>query len=171
MKSGLQTLHDIDKAIAKARSAVSEAAQLPKQNATALVDLRRQQTAAYDDIAKERLELLDSGNSGGELGYIDRKAAKFLEEHEAAARKHGVKLDKAVVKIEKLEKERRNNEQKVAKAVDAYDKAAAKAEKEILKDLGYIAALDRVENAESMVIRASEKLELAKENEKEKGRP
>lgn len=170
MKSGLQTLHEIDTAIARARKAVSDASALPKRAAENLVDLRRQQTQAYDSIAQKRLELLETG-SGGELGYIDRKAEKLIAEHESAEASHGKKLDKAVVKIEVLEKERRAAEKKVESAVDAYDKAVAKAEKEILKDMGYMAALDRVETSESMVIRASEKLDLAKAGEKEKGRP
>ena len=170
MKSGLQTLHEIDTAISRARKAVGDASALPKRAAENLVDLRRQQTQAYDSIAQKRLELLETG-SGGELGYIDRKAEKLIAEHESAEASHGKKLDKAVVKIEVLEKDRRTAEKKVETAVDAYDKAAAKAEKEILKDMGYMAALGRVETAESMVIRASEKLDLAKAGEKEKGRP
>ncbi len=170
MKSGLQTLHEIDTAIARARKAVSEASVLPKRAAEDLVDLKRQQSAAYDNIAKERLELLEN-NEGGELGYVDRKAEKLLAEHDKVETSHGKKLDKAVVKIETLEKERRDKEKDVNKAVDTYDKAVAVAEKEILKDLGYMAALDRVEKAESMVIRASEKLDLARAGEQEKGRP
>jgi len=170
MKSGLQTLHEIDSAIAKARSAVAQASELPKRTAQSLVELRREQSAAYDNIARERLDLLEEG-SGGDLGYVDRKAEKYLADHQKAQSKHGAKLDKIVVKIESLESERRKLEKNVLKAVDAYDKAAAIAEKEIVKDLGYMAALDRVEAAEGMVIRASEKLELARQDEKGKGKP
>lgn len=168
MKSGLQTLHSIDQAIAKARQSVAEAAKLPRQAAENMVDIRLQQTAAYDKIAKERLELIEDGQ-GGDLGYVDRQAAKLLKEHVAAQSKINAKLDKAVAKIEKLESERRLAETKVEAAVDAYDKAAARAEKEILKDPDYTAALDQVELAESTVIRASEKLEIARQDEAEKG--
>ncbi len=170
MNSGLHTLHKIDQAIVKARQSVSEAAKLPREAAEAMVDIRRQQTLAYDKIAKERLELIEDGDAG-DLGYVDRKAAKLLQEHEKAEAKIVSKLNKAVVKIEKLESDRRSAETKVAKAVDAYDKAAAAAEKEILKDPDYMTALDRVENAESTVIRASQKLELARADEVEKGAP
>ncbi|NNE59164.1 MAG: hypothetical protein HKN36_13745 [Hellea sp.] len=170
MKSGLKTLHDIDTAIVKARSAVTEASLLPKRSAEALVELRRQQSLAYDKIAEERLGLISKGE-GGELGYVDRQAGKYLKAHDKELAAMGSKLDKAVARIEKLESERRNLETKVNKAIDAYDKAAAKAEKEILKDPAYIAALDRVEQAENTVIRASEKLEVARQDELEKGAP
>ncbi len=170
MKSGLQTLHEIDKAIVRARNAVSEASRIPKKNAEVLMDLRRQQTSAYDSIARERLRLLEDGD-GGELGYIDRQAEKLLDDHVQAQESLGKQLDKSVVAIEKYEEERRKVEAEVNKAVDAYDKAAAVAEKEILLDPAYQEALDNVEKAESMVIRSSEKLEIARQNEKEKGKP
>ena len=170
MKSGLQTLHEIDRAIQRARGAVAEASRLPKSNAEALIDLRRQQSAAYDDIARHRLMLLEDG-AGGELGYIDRQAGKLLEDHEKAQKKQGAVLDKAVIRIEALEKDRRKLEAEVTKAVDDYDKAAAKAEKEILLDPAYQQALDQVETAEGQVIRSSEKLELARQDEKDKGKP
>jgi len=115
VKSGLQTLHEIDSAIQRARSAVAEASRLPKKNAEALIDLRRQQSTAYDDIARQRLMLLEDG-AGGELGYIDRQAGKLLEAHEKAQKKQGSVLDKAVVRIETLEKDRRKLESDVAKA-------------------------------------------------------
>lgn len=170
MRSGLQTLHEIDKAIGRARSAVADASKLPKRNAEALIDLRRQQSSAYDDIARQRLILLEESD-GGELGYIDRKAGKLLEDHEKVQKKQGGVLDKAVIRIEALEKDRRKLETEVNKAVDEYDKAAARAEKEILLDPAYQEALDNVEKAEGIVIRSSLKLELARKDEKEKGKP
>ncbi len=170
MKSGLQTLHDIDGAILKARRSVAQASEFPKRTAQAMVDIRRRQALAYDEIAKERLGLLTKGE-GGELGYVDRKAEKLLKKHQSEEKKAAGKLDKAVAKIEKLEAERRAAEKDVQKAVDAYDKAAALAEKEILNDTAYMAALDRVDTAESTVIRATEKLELARHDETEKGTP
>ncbi len=170
MKSGLQTLHDIDTAIAKARQSVSEASALPHRTAQALLDLRRQQSAAYDNIAKERLGLLEDGD-GGELGYVDRKAEKLLIDHQKIQQKNLAKIDKQQVKIEKLEADRRKAEQDVQKAIDSYDKAAAQAEVKILKDLHYQEVLDRVETAESTVIRANEKLDLARQDETEKGMP
>ena len=170
MKSGLQTLHEIDRAIGRARSAVADASRLPKQNAEALIELRRQQSTAYSEIAEQRLILIEEGE-GGELGYIDRKAGKLLEDHEKVQKQQAVILDKAVVRIEALEKERRKLESDVSKAVDAYDKATAKAEKEILLDPAYQEALDNVEQAEGRVIRSSAKLDIARKDEKEKGKP
>jgi len=170
MRSGLQTLHDIDGAIAKARRAVGQASALPKRTAEALVDIRRRQTTAYDQIAKERLGLLEEGD-GGELGYVDRKAEKLLTEHQKEEDKLAAKLDKHVAKIETLEAERREAEKDVQQAIDSYDKAAAAAEVKLLKDPYYQDVVNQVEEAESTVIRAGEKLELARQDETEKGTP
>ena len=170
MKSGLQTLHEIDKAIKKARHAVAEASQLPKKNAESLMDLRRQQSARYDEIARQRLILLEE-SEGGELGYIDRQAGKLLASHEKEMDKQAKALDKSASILEGFEQKRRTLETEVADAVDTYDKAAAKAEKDILLDPAYQQALERVEKAESRLIRTTEKLELAQKDEKEKGKP
>ncbi len=170
MKSGLQTLHEIDTAIAKARKTVRQASDLPRRSSEALADIRRRQTSAYDQIANERLGLIVKGD-GGDLGYVDRQAEKLLSEHADVQSKAALKVDQAVTEVEKLESARRKTEKEVQTAVDAYDKAAAKAEKDILTDPLYMSALDRVETAESTVIRAGEKLELARADEKEKGTP
>ncbi len=170
MKSGLQTLHEIDKAIKKARNAVAEASQIPQRKAEELIDLRRQQSTKYDEIARQRLILLED-SEGGALGYIDRQAGKLLEAHEKARGKQAIVVDKTASELESLEKNRRELETEVAAAVDAYDKAAAKAEEEILLDPAYQQAVDRVEKAESRLIRTTEKFELAQKEEKEKGKP
>jgi len=168
--SGLKTLHSIDKAIAKARKAVGEASVLPSRTSQALIDVQRQQASAYGQIASDRLDLLDQGE-GGDLGYVDRQAAKLLDAHEAEEAKLAGKVVKSLARIETLEAERRKAEKATLKAVDSYDKAAADAEAKIIKDPDYVQQIARVETAESTVIRADEKLGIAREDEAEKGTP
>jgi hypothetical protein len=170
MRTGLKTLHEIDAAISRARKAVGEASEIPARISDALVDVQRKQAAAYEQIAADRLGLIEAG-AGGELGYVDRQAEKLLAAHadqEAQLRK---KVTASVSEIEQLESKRRTQEKAVQKTVDAYDKAAADAELKILKDPIYMTQLQAVESAEAILSRASEKLELAREDEAEKGAP
>ena len=170
MTSGRRTLHDIDRAIGKARKSIEDASVLPSRIAESLADIRRKQTAAFDQIARDRLELIESGN-GGDLGYVDRQAEKLLKAHAGSEAKMIKRVQKVVSAIEKLEERRREQETKVEKAVNAYDKKAADVEMMMLNDPGYQSQLDRVESAEATVSRAEEKLSLAREDEKTKGEP
>ncbi len=169
MGSGLQTLHDIDRAIAKARGSMSEASALPARIGSSLAEIRRQQAAAFDQISAARLEIIEHGQ-GGDLGYVDRQAEKLLKAHDAEERKIEQDVQESLNRIEKLEAERRTQEKLVAKAVDAYDKKAAAVELKILDNPAYQAQLENVETAEFTVIRAKEKLAIAREDEQEKGR-
>jgi len=170
MKSGLQTLHEIDAAISKARQSVLEASLLPKRTAQALIELRRRQTQSYEKVAKERLKLLEDGE-GGKLGYVDRQAEKLLTAHESLLKKQSDRVSKTEAGIAKLESQRRQAELDVSTAIDNYDKAVAQAEKIVLKDMAYMAALTRVEKAETTLSRASEKLELAEQEQITKSAP
>jgi len=107
----------------------------------------------------------------GELGYIDRQATKLLDAHEGQEKKMAMKVQKSLDKIETLEKSRRDAETAMNAAVDAYDKSAANAEIDILKDANYMAQVSAVETSESTMARAIEKLEIAREDEAKKGLP
>ncbi|NNC38013.1 MAG: hypothetical protein HKO02_11185 [Hyphomonadaceae bacterium] len=168
MASGRKTLHEIDKAIAKARTQLAKASELPKRASAALADVSRKQAASYGEIAKLRLELLDQGE-GGDLGYVDRQAAKLMNAHEKEEARLAKKADASLAKIAKLEAERRAQESVVEKAVDAYDKAAEATQKKLVADPDYIALLTAVETAEATTERADAKQALAEEDVEEKG--
>ena len=171
MGSGLKALHDIDRAISKARKNVSEAAKLPQRASRALADVSRKQAAAYEGIAKLRLDLIESGKENGELGYVDRQAVKLLAAHDKEEGRLAKKADASLAKIDTLETKRRAQEKLVAGAVLAYDKAAEACQKKLVVDPDYIALLAAVETAEATTERASTKQELAQEDVETKGAP
>lgn len=170
MTSGLKTLHNIDSAISQGRKAASNAARLPAKASQQLVNLRLEQMHAFEEIASERLELIEAGK-GGALGYVDREAEELLSDHEAEITATAQKIDESLSRLEAFEVKRRAQEKAVLKAVDAYDKKVAAAEVKILKSPDYEAQLDRVEQAEATLMRAQEKLELSKEEVDGKGAP
>ena len=165
MLGGLNKLHNIDSAIAEARKSVSQASKMPEQISQALVEVKRQQSVAFDKIAAERLSFIESGQ-GGSLGYVDRQAEKLLAEHQENLIRLDNEIRQALAEIEKLENKRRKQENIVAKAVDRYDKAVASSEAKLLKDAYYMGQLERVETAETILVRAEQKHLLAQENEK-----
>lgn len=170
MSSGIKILHRIDTAIAKARNSVAEAAELPLRAEQALLNLQRQKTEAMGQIARDRLDIISDGE-GGDLGYVDRQASKLLGDHDAAMSAMQASVAASQHSIESLEKKRRAQEAATAKAIDGYDKAAARAETLLLKDPGYNDHINEVERLEATTARAEEKLAIAQEDEEKKGAP
>lgn len=168
--TGLQTLHDIDRAISKARHAVREVSGLPARASEALVSVQRKQAAAYAQIAKDRLDLIEEGG-GGSLGAIDKQAETLLTAHADENALLSARVDESLAALEALEARRRSAEETVLSAVTAYDQAAALAEAKILDDLDYKAQLDAVETAEATAMRAEEKRITAQNDANEKGLP
>ena len=171
MSAGLSILHQIDAAISKARARAGEASELSARAGEALLDLQRKQAVALGQIARDRLEIISEGEAAGDLGYVDRQAAKLLEAHGEVLQDADAKVAASEKSVEKLESKRRAQEAAAAKAIDAYDKAAAKAEADLLSDADYQSQLNTVERLESTVIRAEEKLGLARADEMAKGQP
>ena len=164
MASGRQTLHDIDRAIVKARARMNEAAELPARISSSLAEIQKQRAIAFKAVASERLELIEAGG-GGDLGYVDRQAEKLLKAHEKQKTGLDQRIAKSLTGVEKLEAQRREQEKIVDAAVTAYDKKAAEAEIKILKDQTYQGQLVRVEDAQSALSRAEEKLAQSEDHQ------
>lgn len=169
-RSGLKTLHDIDAAIGQARRAVNEVASIPSRLSQDMATARRQQAQAYGEIAEHRLDVIAAG-AGGDLGYVDRKAEKLLNAHADEEAQIDKVIEACLSEIEALESQRRKQEKAVNKAVDAYDLAAAKAEITVLEDAYYVSQVNEVERLEATTLRAEEKLQIARDDEQEKGAP
>lgn len=170
MASGHKTLHEIDRAISRARKAVDEAHILAERAARAMADVRLKETAQYAQIARDRLDLIAEGGGRGSLGYVDRQAKKHLSDFDRDHARADTAITKARKALEKLESDRRIQEDHVNEAVNAYDKAAAAAEKKLLSDPEYNTHIARVDELEAMVVRATEKQALAETDEVEKGK-
>lgn len=171
MASGLKALHDIDKAIATARAHVTQAAKLPGRASESLAEVRRKRAKAYSEIAAVRLETIEDGDGDGALGYVDRQAEKLLAAHAKEEARLLRKADASLAKITKLEAARRAQEVVVEAAIKAYEKAADACQKKLKRDPDY-QALERAEEvAETTILRARAKQELAEADVKEKGAP
>ncbi len=169
--SGLNALHEIDGAIAKARTSVAQAARMPGRATNALSEVTRKQAQAYADIAKVRLDILGDGRSDQSLGYADRQAVKLLAAHAKQEARLSKKADASLAKITKLEAARRSAEDLVEQAVTAYEIAAEACRTKLLKDPDYLALMDAENAAEATIERARAKQELAEADVSKKGAP
>ncbi len=175
MASGRKTLHEIDSAIAKARTNVAKAAQMPGRVANALAQVNRKQANAYAQIAKVRLGIIEDDDANNELGQdlrqVDKQVAKLLAVHNKQEARLLKKADDILAKITKLEDLRRIAEEDVEQAVRAYTDAAQAGRKKLLKDPKYQALLQAQETAEATIARAKAKQELAEADVSIKGAP
>ncbi|MBL4854191.1 MAG: hypothetical protein JKY25_08140 [Robiginitomaculum sp.] len=173
--SGLNALHEIDGAIAKARTNVAKAARMPGRATNALSEVSRKQAQAYGDIARVRLDIIDARRNDGRgdesLGYADRQAVKLLAAHAKEEARLLKKADASLARITKLEQSRRSAEDLVEQAVTAYEKAAEDCRTKLLKDPDYLALMDAEDAAEAIIERARAKQELAEAELSEKGAP
>ena len=165
---GLDILHALDRQIAKSRAEVAKAQKLPERATDALLDLKARKSDAFDQIARDRLELLQQ-DDGGELGYADRQAKRLLGEHDAAIAKAEAELAAVTDELERLEKERREVEKTVADAVTAYDRAVADAELKLLEEPSYKREVERLDELHAQIERAEAKLAVAREDREDKG--
>jgi len=169
MTPGIDILHALDRQIAKSRAEVKKASALPERAAEALLELKQRQNEAYEQIARDRLNLLFEGADGGELGYADRQARRLMESHDDAVENAADRLDKVTAELEASEETRRKQEKAVSKAVTDYDKKVADAEIRLLKDETYRAQVDGLEALNGQIERAEAKLEVARADREEKG--
>jgi len=168
---GIDILHMLDRTIVRARKDVEKASALPERATDALLELRQRENDAYEQIARDRLDLLfeGEGREGGELGYADRQARRLMEGHDGAIRAAKDKLAAVTSTLEDLESSRRTQEAAVASAVTAYDKAVADAEFRLLEQPAYKAQVDALDELNLQIERATAKLEVARSDRDDKG--
>lgn len=170
MTDGSDILRDLDRAVSKARSRVESAASEAEEARQAIIKLQGRQGKAYEEIARERLALLDKGK-GGDLGYIDAQAVKRLEEHRKDIAAAGVKISKSNKKQEVLQTQRLEEAKAVDAAVEAYNNAASAAEAKLRKTRDYKAQYAVVSRLSATAERLNAKLKLARADETSKSEP
>jgi hypothetical protein len=175
MRSGSQTLHQIDSAIGRARETLDNTARLAEDLAARRAGLERERLDAVHVIASERLNILGAGEArearDRDIRRADRQAEELLENHAREIAGLRAEAEKANSELERLEAERKAQEDKVWAAVEAFDEAAAATQSRLAEDEAYKTQLAAVEEAEAFVDRAEQKRALAEGDEAEKGRP
>ena len=170
MTAGRDALHQIDAAIAEARRALARASDLAAEDARLIADLDQRQIGVYQRLAELRIiELKNDSMSNGVLGTADRQAAALVERHDAALADMIAARDAAAAMLDSLESARKAADEAVASAIAAHDAAAAATRARLEGDTQWRARADALEELNAMAARASQKLDVAREDRAKKG--
>jgi hypothetical protein len=168
--TGRDALHRLDSLTAGAREEFDAAARGAESHARRRADLARLKAEGYRELAAMRLDVIKS-EATDTLTAAEKEAARLLTEHVAFVAQIEGEVAEAEAKLKDAEAVRRAGEVEVDAALNAYETLVTETEKAVQSDPGYIALKDAFEQARAVSVRAEQKLELAKTDRAEKGKP
>ncbi len=171
MISGRNALHRIDASIADARRTLARVQNAAGADSSRLATLERAESECYRSFGALRLDILQTDENVSSLGAVDGKAERLIETHEQALADLSLRVETAAEAIEKLETERRRQEDAVDATIAAHEKAVERTEARLADDPKYGAKADALEEANAIAERAAQKLEIARADRETKGAP
>jgi len=168
--TGRDALHRLDTLTSGAREEFNAATQASDGHARRRADLARLKAESYRELARMRLDIIKSG-ADETLSAAELQANKLLDEHATFVATIGDKVTTAESALKDAESRRRSAETDVDAALNAYETLTTQVESEVQSDPGYLALKQGYEEAKSVAVRAEQKLELAKTDRSEKGKP
>ena len=168
--SGRDALHRLDTLTAGAREEFDAAARAADGHSRRRMDLARLKANSYRELAAMRLDVIRS-EADDTLTAAEKEAARLLTEHAAFVEAINRDVAAADAALKDTEAARRAGEGDVDAALHAYETLVGETEKAVQADPGYIALKDAFEQSRAVAVRAEQKLELAKTDRSEKGKP
>jgi hypothetical protein len=168
--NGRDALHRLDTLTSDAREEFDAAAKAAEGHSRRRTDLARLKSEGYRELARMRLDVIKAG-ADDSLSAAEHEASRLLAEHEKFLATIDRDVAAAEATLKDAEAKRRADETEVDAALNAYETLTETVEKEVQQDAGYLALKQRYEEAKSVVVRAAQKLELAKTDRSEKGKP
>ena len=168
--TGRDALHRLDTLTSGAREEFNAATQAADGHSRRRADLARLKAEGYRELARMRLDIIKSG-ADETLSAAEQQANKLLAEHATFLATIGDKVAAAETALKDKEARRRSGETDVDAALNAYETLTAQVESEVQSDPGYLALKQGYEEAKAVALRAEQKLELAKTDRSEKGKP
>ena len=171
MTSGRDTLHRLDSSIAEMRHTLARAGDDAASDAKLLAVTEQSEVQALERLADIRMEMLRDGDAAPTLGAVDDKARSLISAHESRVTVVRTQRDRAEARLKELERERRILEEGLAAAVTTHDEAAAATRERLEQDPEYERRATGLEEANAIVQRVNQKLEVARADRAEKGAP
>lgn len=168
--TGRDALHRLDGLTAGARDEFDSAARAAEGHSKRRADLARLKADGYRELAAMRLDVI-KGEATDTLTAAEKEATRLLGDHATFMVGIGDEVAAAENTLKDAEAARRGGEGAVDAALHAYETLVAETEKAVQTDPGYIALKDAFEQARAVSARAEQKLELAKTDRAEKGKP
>jgi len=168
--TGRDALHRLDSLTAAAREEFDAAARTADGHSRRRADLARLKADGYRELAAMRLDVIRTEQADS-LNAAEREAVRLLEDHQAFITRLEGEVAAAAARLEEAEAKRRAGEAEVDAALNAYEALVGETERAVEQDPGYVALKRAYEEARAVAARAEQKLELAKADRVEKGKP
>lgn len=168
--TGRDALHRLDTLTANARAEFDAAAQASEGHSRRRAELTQLKADGYRQLARIRLDIIKAG-ADSSLDAAEQDANRLLAEHEQFVSAIAADVVRAEQALQEAEAKRRAGEADVDAALHAYEALTAKVEEEVQADPAYLALKQGFEEAKAVALRAEQKLELARTDRVEKGRP
>jgi hypothetical protein len=168
--SGRDALQRLDDAVSRARGDFSVAQAAADGNARRRSDLLRLRAEGYRELARIRLDVLKAG-AGAQLSEAETKAIGLLDQHATFVSSIGGEVEKADAAVAEAETKRRTAADAADAALHAYESQVAATEARVQANPAYLALKSAWEEAKAVSARSAQKLELAKTDRADKGKP
>lgn len=168
--NGRDALAELDSEVLKLRGSLSAALSDADSLESRRAAIQKEQAAAYGALAALRLDLMQAGEKA-EFAPLEAKAQALTERHEAFVAAQQTALDEAAGVLKQLEDRRADLAARHDAAIAAYETKVAETEAALKQSAAYAGLVQAAEEARAVVLRAQQKLELARQDRTEKGAP
>ncbi len=157
MRTGRQTLHDIEQALAKVRRDESELDSTLASATGQAEQLRRDRAEALKELARIKLDEMSAGRLVRNLDAAEARALQILESRRLRLETIGVQRDQAIRDAETAEAERDAAAAVVEQALAAVEEVRAVAESRIKGTAPWVDARKAHEAADAIAVEAEKK--------------
>lgn len=168
---GRDVLKRLDRVIADARRALTDAIRSEEDAGADLAEIRRETARAYAGLAELQLAAVEDGADLAELDRLDAEIDDLMAAQTDFVDKLLAELERLADAISRSEAERGEAAEALDQAVEAYETRVAEIEARLEKDEAYTALVIAANEADATVERAEQKLALARDDREEKGEP
>ncbi len=168
--SGREALHRLDQFVVRAREDFDAAVRSAEGSQSRRARLAKLKAEGYRELAMLRLDAVKSGTAD-RLTDAERKATALLDQHAVYLASIEPGLKAADEALAAAEAQRHAAEDALDAALSAYEHQVSATEERLQSDPGYLSLLSRRDEAGAVVIRATQKQQLALTDREEKGAP
>lgn len=169
--NGRDALAELDRLVGGVRASLAEALAAADAAEARRTAVQREQADGYAALAELRLGLLNDGETAASFGRIGAAAGDIAVRHAAFVDSEREALEAAAAEVQEREEARAELAAAHDAAIEAYETRVAEAEASLKQSPAYASLTDAADEARAMTGRAAEKLELARADREEKGRP
>ncbi|MEM7492108.1 MAG: hypothetical protein AAF296_01925 [Pseudomonadota bacterium] len=168
--SGHEALTQIDRSISRLRKRLSDAIENADMLERREVEVRDEQLLVYTELADIRMQFLDDASSK-DLDRTHKRALSLLADHDTKVAEQRSVIKQAETALQEVEAKQDDANSSLSKAFEAHEDLVEKVEDKLSSDKAYQALVLRVDQAEAIESRATEKLSVARDEREEKGEP